>query len=409
MGRKLTLKPRFDKSRQEWVLSIPARLSPTGARRRLFWARGEEQEAIDYADKLKTGLDHFKDRAKDISPDLMRAAVKWNDVVMEYGFHGLEHFCATKLAELDAASKSPTLSSLLDAFEKDHQKNWSPQYLGKRWKPFRKRLHEVEPKKISVLDESFWRDWLAEWKKADKPGPTTYNQQMGMLRSIFELTAARKVHPINPFSDLPGAKDAKKAVPVSSPAEVRRLLAAAWEHDREMVPYFATCYFAGLRPDSEAKRVRFEHFDWKEGHLKVGVTKTDDNPTRHVHIEDALRQWMRAWMRKKGSIIPDNFAKRRRRLIYGFHTTPGATIGDEAKWKQLVPWGHDISRHTYGSMWEAAHRGEEGSVETLVANMGHVDFKTFRRYYLNSRPRSEGAEFWAIRPPTADGNIIAMA
>jgi len=409
MGRPLKLTPRYDKTEGKWVLNLPARLSPTGKRKRLFWERGEEEKAKEHAKRLREGLTHFEDQAKHIRPDLMEEAVKWDQVAVEFGFHGLAHFCAVKFAEMESASTSPKLEVLLDAFEADHKKNWSSQYLGKRWKPFRKRLSEVESLRISQMDEAYWREWLKSWKAADKPGPTTYNQQLGGIRSIFELAAAKKVHPRNPLEDLPGAKDTKRAVPVSEPAEMRRLLEAAWKYDREMVPYFAVCYFAGLRPDSEAKRVHFEHIDWKEGHLKVGITKTTHAPNRYVEIEETLRAWLRPWMKRKGSIIPDNFAKRRRRLIYGYHTTPNATFGDESKWKPLVPWGHDITRHSYGSYWEAAHRGKAGSRERLVANMGHVDFKTYSSYYKNARSRSEGEAYWASRPPVEETNIIAIA
>ncbi|QJE95948.1 tyrosine-type recombinase/integrase [Luteolibacter luteus] len=409
MARRARLLPKFDHGRQQWVLNVPPGLSDTGARQRVYFPRGAEQDAVAYADQLKQANENLKELAKHVRPELMRAAVKWEPVVIELGFRDLDHFCATKVAELEKASAAPTLASLLDAFQADHSKNWSSQYLGKRWKPFRSRLDEIEDLRISQMDQAFWRDWLKKWKETSKPGPTTYNQQLGGIRSIFELAAAKRVHPINPLDDLPGAKERKGEVPVSTPEEVQRLLDVAWKHDREMVPYFVTCYFAGLRPDSEAKRVHFEHFDWNEGHLKVGITKTDGNPNRYVQIEDTLKAWMRPWLKKKGSIIPDNFAKRRRRLIYGFYTTPNATFGDETKWKALVPWGHDITRHSYGSYWEAAHRGKPGCKETLAANMGHVDFKTFDRYYKNARSRAEGKAYWEIQPPEQKENVIAIA
>lgn len=409
MATRASLVPKFSRPRQKWVLSIPPLLSPTGKRQRLMWDRGKEDDAIEHAARLKEALSHFKDQAKHIRPDLMEAAVKWDQVAVEFGFQGLGHFCSVKFAELERQSASPSLGELLDAFEADNEKNWSPQYIGKRWKPFRRRLHEIEETRISQMGESFWREWLKEWAKAAKPGTDTYNQQLGGIRSIFELNAAKQAHPINPLDDLPGIKETKRSVPVSPPADVRLLLETAWKHDREMVPYFATCYFAGPRPDSEAKRIHFEHFDWAEGHLKIGVTKTNDNPNRYVDIEETLRAWLRPWMNRKGSIIPDNFTKRRRRLIYGYHTTPGATLGDESRWKQLVPWGHDITRHSYGSNWEAEHRGEAGSRERLAANMGHINFKTFDRYYKNARSKKEAEAFWASRPPTQEGVTIAIA
>ena len=409
MGRALKLTPRYDHNEGKWVLNLPPRLSPTGKRKRLFFERGQEEEALKQAKRMKDGLAHFKDQAKHIRPDLMEAAVKWDQVAVEFGFQGLAHFCAVKFAEMEAQSASPQLGELLDAFEADHRPNWSAQYYGKRWKPFRSRLHEIEEERISRMDEAFWREWLKQWRTTSKPGAETYNQQLGGIRALFELAAAKAAHPRNPLDDLPGINAAKRKVPVSEPAEVRKLLLAAWEHDREMVPYFAVCYFAGLRPDSEARRLHFEHIDWKEGHLKVDVTKTNDGPNRYVEIEETLRAWLRPWLKRKGSIIPDNFAKRRRRLIYGFHTTPGATMADEAKWKPLVPWGHDISRHSYGSYWEAAHRGEAGSREKIVANMGHRDFKTFDRYYKNARSRAEGKEFWEILPPKNASKVISIA
>jgi integrase len=410
MPRKPKLKPYYDKRRQEWVVNVSATISATGKRERVYFDRGKEEEAKEYARRLKEAQDHFRERAKGIKPGLMEAAVKWEEAAIEFGYRGIDHFCAEKFAEMERGSLSPKLGALLDAFEEDNRKNWSDQYIGKRWKPFRRRLLEQEEETISRLTEEYWRAWFASWADEIKPSSETYNQQLGMVRSLFELSIAKKVFPVNPLSSLVGAKErVKKSVPVASPEDVLKLLLAAWEHDRELVPYFATCFFAGPRPDSEAKTLNFEHFDWSEGHLKVGITKTNHLPHRYVPIEDALREWMRPFLRKKGSIMPSNFAKRRRRLIYGGYTTPGAKLSDESTWKPLVPWGHDISRHSYGSYWEAAHRGEAGSREKIVSQMGHEDFKTFDRYYLNARTRKEAEAYWSIRPPADAGNVVAIA
>jgi site-specific recombinase XerD len=408
MGRKPKLVPTYEKKRGQWVLSIPASMSATGERERLYWGRGEEEKAKAHARALRDAKAADADLAGGVTRELVEAAVRWDRLLVEIGFRGLDHFCATKYEEMMRTQESPLLQELLSAFQHDHRKNWTDAYFNKRWRPFRARLSEIEAVRVSEQDETYWREWFTAWNAADGPSPATYNQQLGMLRSIFDLSAARKVHPHNPLADLPGAKDRNKAVPVSTAGEVMKLLATAWEHDREMVPYFAACYFAGPRPDSEAKRIHFEHFNWKTNRLKIGVTKTSHSAARYVEIEEALREWMQPWMRKKGSIIPNNFAKRRRRLIYGFYTTPGATISDESKWKHLVPWGHDITRHTYGSMWEAAHRGQAGCWERLANNMGHTGIKTFKRNYENTRTEEEAEEFWSIRPLKED-NVIAIA
>lgn len=410
MARRPSFTPRYDKTRGEWCLNIPANMSDTGVRQRLYWPRGEEDKAIEHGRRLREGKQHFGERAKGIKADLMEAAVKWNESAIEFGYRGLDHFCTEAFAKLEAGSLSPTLADLLNGHEADHSKNWSDDYRSKRWKPFRNRLFEIEESRISIMTEDWWREWMKTWASQNHPGVTTYNQHLGFLRSLFERTAAKRVHAINPINGLPPSKNRiKKIVPVSSPADVLKLLLAAWEHDQEMVPYFATCYFAGPRPDSEAKALHFEHYDWKAGHVKIGITKTTQLPHRYVKIEDALRAWMQPFMRRKGSIIPSNFTKRRRRLIYGAYTTEGAALSDPSTWTQLVPWGHDITRHSFGSYWEAEHRTEAGCRETLVSQMGHENFKTFKSYYLNARAEEEAHTYWSLRPPSTSGKIIAIA
>jgi hypothetical protein len=56
-------------------------------------------------------------------------------------------------------------------------------------------------------------------------------------------------------------------------------------------------------------------------------------------------------------------------------------------------------RRSGGTLEAEEGTGEAGYREKLVANMGHTDFKTFKRYYENARSRAEAKEYWSIRPP----------
>ncbi|MDB6079592.1 MAG: hypothetical protein JWO82_3339, partial [Akkermansiaceae bacterium] len=272
MSRAAAFKPKYSKTRRKWVLSLPPKHSPTGKRKRLLFDTEDEAKA-----RAKAIMDErapLPSWATTVDSVLIAEAVKYDDAVRSLGYRGLADFCDQHIAALEKAVASPRLGELLDTFHSDHAGNWSVGYAASRWKPFRNKLADLEEKRIANLDEAFWRDWFAEWRNNSAPAPATYNQQLGMLRSIFELRAAKVAVPVNPLTDLPALKDRRGDVPVFDPADARKLLLAAWEHDRDLVPFFAIGLFAGLRPDSELIRAKFEHIDRKQNHILVTVTKT---------------------------------------------------------------------------------------------------------------------------------------
>lgn len=403
MGRKALLKPKYSRAKRRWILSIPPRLSPTGKRKR--FAYKTEAEAVDHADRITDARERFRELATTATPDLVATAIEFSQVALELGFRSLRHFCQEAVYRVEAGRSSPPFGEVLDAFEADRSHRWSDAYTSKRWKPFRTRLLEVEDLPTATLGGDFWRQWFAEWREAEAPAPSTYNQQRGLLRSCFGHPIARAFHPANPLDDVAEMKAVRTAVDVFTADQVRSVLETAWRHDRELVPFFAVAFFAGLRPDSEARRCRFDWFKWDSGELAVKVSKTAD-VARFVEIAPALRAWLAPWARMRGPICPKNFRRRFRQVVRGFYTTPGATLGDPEKWITLVPWSHDVTRHTYGSMFESAHRSEANCRERLAANMGHTSYRTFWSNYRHALPVEEGAAFWAILPPSEEAQAI---
>jgi hypothetical protein len=407
MGRRALLSPSFDRHRKRWILSIPARLSETGKRKRKTFAT--ESEATEEAKRLRGLRDSLGAMAKKAHPELIRTAIEFEEVAQEWGFESLRHFLREKFAELEREGASPPFGDLLDQFEADRRADWSAAFVRGRWRPFRKRISDIEDKHLSLLGPDHWREWFAAWRANSAPAPSTYNQQVSVLSQIFNHPTARKFHPRNPLDEIRRLKDHKTEVATFSAAQVRTVLEAAHQHDPELVPYFAVCFFAGLRPDSEALRVRFSDFHWCDCLLEVRETKTA-SVKRFVEIEPALVAWLAPWTRRKGAIVPPNFRRRRRWLLAGKHTTPKALDKEPATWRPLVPWSPDVSRHTYGSMWEAAHRSEDGCRETLAANMGHTSFRTFNQFYKQAKRPAEAADFWDLRPPAPEAeNVVEIA
>ncbi|BCX48577.1 hypothetical protein HAHE_24850 [Haloferula helveola] len=382
MGRNATLSPAYQKSKQAWVLSIPPRLSSTGKRSQEYYQTKREAEVRSAS--LKKLEKQNRRLAVKASTDLIRDAVELDELARFHGFSGLREAFMTWAEDHERQNSSVSFGELVEAHEADHSENWSSTYLAARWKPFRNKVRGLEPTPIVTMDTDFWREWLGKWRTKEKPAPASYNQLVSMLGTVFGHEKAKRSHGHNPIEHIPRLKDVRGEVCVSTPEEVGALLAWCWTNDRDLVPYFVLGFFAGMRPLSEIKPTRFEQINFKERIIDCVTTKTHRNPRRQIPIEDNALKWLEPFKSARGSVIPSNFTKR-----FG-----------AARKAAKVSWGHDIMRHSYGSYFEALHRGTPGCRENLTYNMGHSSFKTYEQKYRNGRitPKQAGL-FWKIVPP----------
>ncbi|MEQ1842450.1 MAG: tyrosine-type recombinase/integrase, partial [Verrucomicrobiales bacterium] len=203
----------------------------------------------------------------------------------------------------------------------------------------------------------------------------------------------------NPVDGLKRRRLRRKVVAVYTPEQVEALLNSAWEHDREMVPFFAILIFAGLRPDldSEIGKLRWEDVNFGAKWIRVGANFDNKTETkRFVPIEDNLMAWLEPWRGSTGTVLPKNIRRRRRYLTRGKYQSPLGSA--ESEWNELAPFGshvRDITRHTYGSYLDAKYQDRN----RVMANMGHTTFRTYEQHYKNARSPQEAERFWAIVPP----------
>lgn len=371
-----------------FILNLPPSISPTGKRaRKTFRSR---KEALTFVEDLKRQQETGLRVARRAHPDLIRTAVDADELFRSvYGFHGgLPEAVAEFMERLDRERKLPTFEGLMEAFERDHAKDWARGSRDRQsW--FRKHVEGMAIPAGQLFEPGFWADWLNLKAATEGWADKTFNDVAGMLSSIFEHGVKRAAITYNPIKGVKRRKVKRKARAVFTVDQVRDLMAAAWNEpkgNQEMVPYFALAVFAGLRPadtDSEISKLTWEDINWEEGWIRVGEdfdTKTETK--RHVRMEDNLRAWLEPFRGRSGKVVPKNLRKRRK------------AITDSAG----VPWGpsvRDISRHTYGSYLDAKHR----DYKVICEMMGHTSITTYQQHYRNTRTRAEGAEFWAIMPP----------
>ncbi len=145
-----------------------------------------------------------------------------------------------------------------------------------------------------------------------------------------------------------------------------------------LVPFFALCLFAGIRPDwqdGEISKLRPEDLRWEEGYIRLGRDKTKTKRKRHTVIQPNLRRWLKAYPLAKYPIICVNF----RKLLY--------------RTRRQFDLGHDVLRHTYCSMLVGRYR----SVSETALQAGNSE-NVLWESYLDLVEKGEAEAFWKIVP-----------
>jgi len=402
MPRIAKLTPKLDPDRKRWVLTIPPKFSPTGGRRREFFET--EAQALERSREIRRNLEFSREVAMKAGPDLIRTAVNYDDHFRDvYGFEGgLKEACETFARRLDQESRAPLHGELVKSYESAHEAGWTEAYRSK-WQWIASALEPLAKKTTVRMDGQFWSQWLDSTCRERGWSPGTYNDLLTMTRSIWKHALGQDLVARNPLEGL-----RRRPVPVVAKAiytveEVRRILDCAWRHDRDMVPFFAIAFFAGLRPDkgSEIARLTWEDIHFEEKWIRVGGDFRNKTKTkRYVPMEDNLCEWLAPWRGTSGSVVPANLTRRRQWILRGRYTS-GAGL-PEQEWTELAPSGmdyRDATRHTYGSFLEAKYRDRA----RVMTNMGHTSPKTYQQHYHNARSPKEAEAFWSLLPPEEGG------
>lgn len=348
MARAATLEVRRDQARGRWYLTLPPKFSPTGKRRREYFHYREDAEKR--AERLKDLEHRSRALVRKAGPELIEAAVTYDELFQMYGFSGLKDACEKFAATLEAERKAVLFNQLLTAYEDVHWVDWSKSSRT-TWNWLKKHLADFKERPLTALNTPLWTKWMQKMAKQEAWAPRSFNDVVQKISSIWRYATKQGLAKDNPIDGVKRRKLLKKPVAILEVEQARAILQAAWDHDREMVPYFAIAMFAGLRPESELATLCWEDVNFEEGWIRVSFgNKTDTK--RFVPIEDNLMEWLEPWKEASGSIIPKNLVKRRRYVVRGKYQLPSdAKVAD---WTPIADWStRDLARHSYGTRCRA--------------------------------------------------------
>jgi integrase len=225
---------------------------------------------------------------------------------------------------------------------------------------------------------------LITYLERGAPSLKTYNNRRGVLSTFFKFAYRKDWITTNPIEKTPHHRISHRrgsAITITAEQAARLMAHVETFRDGVLVPYFALCLFAGIRPSvlcGEIMKLRPEHVRLDTGviHIEPEVAKV--RMKRLVTIQPNLAAWLRAYPLDRLPIIPTNAPKIRRKVFKMFGLT------------------HDVLRHTFISMFVAKFRSM-GEAALQAGNSESI----IRKHYLDLKSKEEAEQFFGILPQRA--------
>lgn len=385
MPASASLKPRKIESRvaigwAPWCVNVPAELSETGKRQRLFF--DTEKEAKAECETLKARRDNFGNSLTAMTPARIASATEAYKLLDPLGIDLMEAV-KSHLHIVNQRAGSVTFGAAFDRFEEMKQ--------GKSVK-YRQEIRQAKAKFELLLTRPICDVTAADLEPIlDEIPAASRNAKMRRLRSVFNLAIKRgwMLPGTSPIARLDFAETESKEVQTYTNAETRAMLQHAMEHDLELLPFLVLGFFCGLGPDGELQKLAWTDlkFDGRNPQVVVRPEVSKTRRRRFVDISRNALKWLNAYRNRGGStnekIVhfgPNVLRKKRRENRKG------------AKVLRSIQQG---MRHTYCSNWLALHQ----DVNTLVLQSGHDSAVTMWKHYHRGTRKADARKFWGIVPP----------
>lgn len=245
----------------------------------------------------------------------------------------------------------------------------------------RRELETLKTRFPNGALSQFTPEVLTAYLERGEPSLKTYNNRRGLVSTFFKFARRKGWIRSNPVKRTPHfrLKHRRGSATTLTAEQVASLMAFLETHeDGALVPYFALCLFAGVRPcfrDGEMSRLQPASVNLDTGvvHIEPEVSKV--RMKRLVTIQPNLSAWLRAYPLKRYVIVPPGMASRHRFVFAKFALS------------------HDILRHTFISMFVGKFR----SIAEAALQAGNSE-EIVRRHYLDLKSAAEAERFFGIRP-----------
>ena len=226
---------------------------------------------------------------------------------------------------------------------------------------------------------------LLPYLERGNPSLKTYNNRRGLLSTLFKFGLQKDWVAKNPIEKTPHHRinHRRGSAETITADQAAQLMAYVENYEAgEMVPYFAICLFAGIRPCvrfGEITKLQPESvkLETRVIHIEPEVSKV--RMKRLVTIQPNLSAWLHAYPLKRFPLIPTNAVNMHRKICGKFGLS------------------HDVLRHTFISMFVGKYRSM-GEAALQAGNSESI----IRKHYLDLKSKEEAEQFFGIMPKRID-------
>jgi integrase len=232
---------------------------------------------------------------------------------------------------------------------------------------------------------------IAYWERGGA-SLKTYNNRRGVHSTFFKFAFQKDWLIANPVEKTPYHRiyHRRGSATTITAKQAGKVMAHVEEfRDGMLVPYFALCLFAGIRPSTssgEISKLQPEQVRLDTGAIHVEPEVSKVGMKRLITIQPNLAAWLRAYPLNRIPIIPKNVVKLRRAVFDMFGLT------------------HDVLRHTFISMFVAKFRSM-GEAALQAGNSESI----IRKHYLDLKSITEADEFFSILPKRVQVPALAAS
>ena len=392
MSHTASFKPKKIRSRETqgiapWQLNIPAELSETGNRQRLFFRT--EKEARARAEEFKARLHNFGASLGNLTSSQIVEAADCYQLLSTFPDARLKDAVLAHLETLRARSQS---IPFLDLFN---------QYLSlkqNRSTPYLDALRNTR-NRFPSLHALPACDVTAEMLEAllQPMSPAARNATMRYWRAVLRYGIKRGYLKNDPIERLDFIELARREVEIFSVDEVQRLLSDALENDIALLPFLVLGFFCGIRPEGELSKLEWCDIDFGDRTVTIRPEVSKTKRRRFPILSQNAVAWLNEYQlrggKMEGKVMPWKKSMLRNHRIAN-RERAGVTH-----------WPQQGMRHSFCSYWLALHQ----DVNNLVLLSGHNNPDTMWRHYHKGVQRSEAEKFWAIVPAATPENLVAFS
>lgn len=379
MSKGVSFKVRKDSARPSpWYINVPASLSQTGKRQRLYFAT--RNLALGEAERLKSRHANFGVSLGNLnSAQIVEAADCFEQLEAHPGV-SLSEAVRGYLEILSTRKGSIPFGELFGQFLKAKAGKSVPYLDHLKWartafEPLAETLAcDVTVRELEAVLERFT--------------PSVRDAFRRYARAIFNFGLRLDYVRENPAARLEACKPAKGETEVFAVHEVKKMLDIALTEDLGFLPYRVFAFFCGVRPLGELGRLEWRDVSVPDCLVTLRAEITKTKRKRFVELSSNAVSWLAAYVAHGGSctgLVAPFGAEALRKHHRANYRAAG-----------IKKWIVSGARHSFCSYWMAAHGND---VDKLVILSGHQSKEVLWAHYYRACSKHESEKYWSILPP----------